>query len=40
MFGILIILIIGSLNSFFSLEIIIIMNTFPYLFTGALLFLA
>ena len=39
MFGILIILVIGSPNSFFSLEIIIIMNTFLYLFTGALLFL-
>ena len=38
MFGILIILIIGLLNSFFSLEIIIIINTFPYLFTKALLF--
>ena len=38
MFGIFIILIIGLLNSFFSLEIIIIMNTFPYPFIGALLF--
>ena len=39
MFGILIIFIIGSLNSFSSLKIIIIINTFPYLFTKALLFL-
>ena len=37
MFGIFIILVIGLLNSFFLLEIIIIINTFPYPFTGALL---
>ena len=37
MFGILIILIIGSLNSFFSLKIMIVMNTSPYLLTKALL---
>ena len=40
MFGILIILVVGSLNSFFSLEIIIIINAFPYFFIGALLFFA
>ena len=40
MFGILIISVIGSLNSFSSLKIIIIMNTFSYPFTGALLFFA
>ena len=40
MFGILIILVIGLLNLFFSLEIIIIMNAFPYPFIGALLFFA
>ena len=37
MFEILIILIIGSLNSFFSLEIIIIINISPYPFIKALL---
>ena len=37
MFGILIILVIGSLNSFFLLEIIIIINTFSYPFIRALL---
>ena len=37
MFKILIILIIGLLNLFFSLEIIIIINTFLYPFIGALL---
>ena len=40
MFGILIILIIGSPNSFSSLKIIIIINTSPYPFIRALLFLA
>ena len=39
MFGILIISVIGSPNSFSSLKIIIIINTSPYPFTGALLFL-
>ena len=38
MFGILIILVIGLLNSFSSLEIMIVINTFPYPFTKALLF--
>ena len=38
MFGILIILVIGSLNLFFSLEIIIVINTSPYPFIKALLF--
>ena len=38
MFGILIILIIGLLILFFSPEIIIIINTFPYPFIRALLF--
>ena len=38
MFKILIILIIGLLNSFSPLEIMIIINTFPYLFIKALLF--
>ena len=38
MFGIFIILIIGSPNSFFSLEIMIIINISPYPFTEALLF--
>ena len=40
MFGILIILIIGLLNLFFSLEIMIIINIFLYLFIGVLLFFA
>ena len=40
MFGILIILIIGLLNLFSSLEIIIIINTFPYPFIRSLLFSA
>ena len=40
MFGILIILIIGSPNSFFSLEIMIIISAFPYPFIRALLFFA
>ena len=40
MFGILIILIIGLPNSFSSLKIMIVMNTFPYPLTGVLLFLA
>ena len=38
MFRIFIILVIGLLNSFFSLEIMIIINTSPYPFTKALLF--
>ena len=37
MFGIFIILVIGLLNSFFSLEIMIIINTFPYPFIRVLL---
>ena len=38
MFRIFIILVIGLLNSFFSLEIMIIINISLYLFIGALLF--
>ena len=40
MFGIFIILVIGSLNSFSSLEIIIIINIFLYPFIKVLLSLA
>ena len=39
MFRIFIILVIGSPNSFFPLEVIIVINTFSYFFTEALLFL-
>ena len=38
MFGIFIILVIGLLNLFSLLEIIIIINISPYFFTGVLLF--
>ena len=38
MFRILIILVIGLLNLFFLLEIIIVINAFLYPFTGVLLF--
>ena len=36
-FGIFIILIIGSLKSFFPLKIMTVMNAFPYLFIRVLL---
>ena len=37
MFGVLVILIIGLLNSFFLFEIMILINVFPYPLTEALL---